>query len=483
MNASEPTSAPSRFRQFSLRSLLGVILLCGIGLGLWTVYIAPYQRQRQLVEKIAELKGVATTEAVPTFWSRVFGDEFFINIVFIQLNDAKITDAWMSNLRDVPQLRELYLVSTPVGDAGLAHIASLEHLRLLSLVGTKTTDAGLAYLQGLNKLEELYLNQTQVTDEGLASLANLTALKELGLQGCPVGDTGLERLEGLSDLEGLNLRDTQVTDKGIASLSGLSMLSQLHLDNTDVTEACLADLKKLPQLMEVTTSGTNILPSALREAFPAFDEHRLAKKLTEPTVIEFTETPLTDVILYLKDYHRTEIWLNRQALREAGIREEVREHVSVTSKISQKPLHEALEQVLEPTGLKCIVRTGLLTVTTKTDAANKTPRLRLKPGEKLSRKLSQALYSPAVVEFFKTPLTHVSLYLSDYLKTDITIMEGTDAVDAAKLLVTQNLHGIPVADVLELIFYDLDVHGVIENNTIYLYRGPAPKRESNAQKG
>jgi hypothetical protein len=129
-----PASHPSqngRWRQFSLRSLLVLILLCAVGLALWSIYIEPYRRQRGLVEKIADLKGVVTTESVPTFWSRVFGDDFFINIVLI---------------------------------------------RFLVISATKVTDAGMVSVQNLHKLESLGLNRTSVIDEGLASPTSCLSL-------------------------------------------------------------------------------------------------------------------------------------------------------------------------------------------------------------------------------------------------------------------------------------------------------------------
>jgi hypothetical protein len=470
MAATPPsTSPPSRWRQFSLRSLLLLILLCGIGLGLWSVYIAPYQRQRRLVEQIAELKGVATTETVPTSWSSIFGEGFFINIVRIEAPGTQIDDAWMANMRDVPRLRELNLSLTPIGDAGLAHVTRLEDLQSLWLGGTKVTDAGLVHIQALRKLEWLSLAETNVTDQGLASLANLNRLKRLYLEGCPVGDGGMRHIEGLVDLEWLDLRGTRITDESISRLVAHPKLATLLLDNTDVTEACLADLKKLPALMEVSTSGTHIIPSALREALPKLHEKKLAIKLAEPTLIEFVETPLQDLATYLEDYHRTEIRLDRRGLDEVGVKLDS----PITKTVRGKPLSEGLREILEAKGLKCGMHYGVLMITNEA-RGDPPPRLILKPGEKLSRKFSAALYAPMAIDFTQTPLVDGLAYVSDYLKTDVVLTEGAFPAGFGQTAITHTSR-IRAADGLELLFHELDVHGVIEINMIRIYPGPVPE--------
>jgi hypothetical protein len=488
MSAASPsTSPPSRWRQFSLRSLLLLILLCGVGLGLWSICIEPYRRQQRLVEQIAELKGVATTEAVPTSWSSIFGEGFFINIVSIRAPRTQIDDAWMAHLRDTPRLRELILNWTPIGDAGLAHIARLKDLQSLWLNGTKATDAGLIPVQGLRKLEWLSLADTKVTDQGLASLANLNRLKQLDLRGCPIGDAGMRHIQSLSNLEALDLLDTQVTDEGIARLTGLTRLGSLLLDNTDVTEACLADLKKLPALKETSTAGTHILPSALRKAFPRLVDRKLEQALAEPTLLEFIETPLSDVVSYLGDYHKVEIFLDRRSLRDAGIKHDMPITVTTPSRRVQingiwrregaTTLEAALRKILDPRGLKCVSGYGVLLITTKESPPHSPPRLILQPGERLSRTFSQALYAQMPIEFIETPLADVLAYISDVLKTDVQLADGAFAPGFSQIGISQTTR-LPAADGLELLFHELDVYGVIENKTIHVFPGPVPREEA-----
>ena len=48
-------------------------------------------------------------------------------------------------------------------------------------------------------------------------------------------------------------------------------------------------------------------------------ERKIREALNQPTQIEFVETPLKDVIDYLKDLHHIEIQLDTSALKEAGV--------------------------------------------------------------------------------------------------------------------------------------------------------------------
>lgn len=466
---SKPQSVPSHaqcWRQFSLRSLMVLTLLCCVGLALWTIYVEPYRRQQRLAARIVGLKGEVGTEAVPTFWSRLFGEEFFVNIVRITAEKMPVDDEWMVNLRDTPMLRHLYVPKADISDSGLAHLARLEHLQGLDVGGTRISDAGLAAVQGLHRLQHLGVRNTRVSDAGLALLVNLHRLKGLELASCPITDAGLAHLAALADLEHLDLRDTGVTDAGIARLVSLKKLTTLQLDNTEVTEASLAHFQQLPVLQNVSAAGSHILPAVLHAAFPSLEERIVRRALTDRTVIEFIDTPMQDVVDYLKDYHKIEIQLNRRKVNERIIKG----YIPVTQILRGKSLREALDVMLPPLELKHVIRYGVLMITTKDDADAWRPRLVLKPGEDLSRQLSTALYANTPIEFVETPLSGICGYLSDM---GIPMHVAEASLDPADPLVTHNSR-ISAGDALELLFYELDLHGVIENNTIHVHRGPVP---------
>jgi hypothetical protein len=118
----------------------------------------------------------------------------------------------------------------------------------VAVVGSDSTTRGtvpaLVHLRGLTGLRELYLNNTRVTDAGLVHLRGLTRLYRLSLQNTQVTDVGLVHLLGLTGLHVLSLDNTQVSDAGLTHLQGMAQLQWLDLSNTPISEAGVAQLQK-----------------------------------------------------------------------------------------------------------------------------------------------------------------------------------------------------------------------------------------------
>ena len=89
------------------------------------------------------------------------------------MSDCKITDAALTHVRELPNLKELGLRNCQITDAGLANLEPLHKLNYLILDGTKITDAGLARVRNLNGLRYLSLINTRVSDAGLENLKGL----------------------------------------------------------------------------------------------------------------------------------------------------------------------------------------------------------------------------------------------------------------------------------------------------------------------
>ncbi len=100
----------------------------------------------------------------------------------------------------------------------------------------------------------------------------------------------------------------------------------------------------------------------------AGDDSPGAKKIREaldsPTQFEFMETPLQDVIDYLKNLHKIEIQLDTRALKDIGIGTDA----PVTRNMKGVTLKEALQFVLRDLGLTYIVTKEVLLITTPEEA-------------------------------------------------------------------------------------------------------------------
>jgi len=179
---------PKRRRryQFSLRTLLVFMLLCGAGLGWLAMKMQRAKRQREAVEGIREAGGgvfydyqLDETSALipgaqpsaPVWLRESLGDDFFCDVTVVGVwRSTHITDAELENVKVLTSLERLDLGFTHVTDAGLGHLEGLSSLEVLYLTNTLVTDAGLKHLKGLMGLQVLWLEGTQVTDEGVKKL-------------------------------------------------------------------------------------------------------------------------------------------------------------------------------------------------------------------------------------------------------------------------------------------------------------------------
>ena len=135
-------------------------------------------------------------------------------VVKVDLNNAKITDADLVHLEKFTELEWLDVRVTPIGDEGVAHLAGLRKLKFLNIFRTNLTDKGLATLSGLVNLETLLMGGTKVTDVGLSNLDRMSKLRKLSVFRTAISDTGLKSIEKLGALEVLLLGESKVTEQG-----------------------------------------------------------------------------------------------------------------------------------------------------------------------------------------------------------------------------------------------------------------------------
>jgi len=233
MNNSRPPKPKRRWYQFSLRILLVFMLVCGAGLGWLAMKMQRAKRQRENVKAIRMTGGMVLYDyefddtgrfipgaqpTAPVWLRKTLGNDFFCDVIDVNLNCTQVTDAGLEHLNIFTSLRWLELHGTQVTDAGLEHLKTLTGLIRLQLGETQVTDAGLVHLKGLTSLEVLYLGHTRVTDAGLEHLKEFTSLEELHLWNTRVTDAGLDHLKRLTKLQRLDLTDTDVTDEGIRTI-------------------------------------------------------------------------------------------------------------------------------------------------------------------------------------------------------------------------------------------------------------------------
>ena len=234
--STQPLKPKRRWYQFSLMTLLIVMVLCCFAFA----WIGSRMRQaRENRERVAAVEeAVAAIEKLDGWVNRKYEErrpqtwleEQFddpggaddpigvLKVTEVLLSGTLVTDASLEHLKGLTNLEALVIEHTNVTDAGLVHLKGLTNLRILEFNGTRVTDAGLEHLDGLTNLETLHLDEADITDAGLDHLKGLISLQALYLYGTEVTDAGLEHLSGLTKLRVLDLTETKVTDAGVKKL-------------------------------------------------------------------------------------------------------------------------------------------------------------------------------------------------------------------------------------------------------------------------
>jgi hypothetical protein len=93
-------------------------------------------------------------------------------------------------------------------------------------------------------------------------------------------------------------------------------------------------------------------------------EAKLYDALKGPTTLEFAETPLSDVIDYLKDLHGIEIQLDSKSVGKVGAATDT----PISETVKGVPLEAALQRILRKVNLGYVVQDDVLLITSASDA-------------------------------------------------------------------------------------------------------------------
>ena len=167
--------------QFSLRGLLGVMVLAALGLG----WIAGERRkvwlEKRAVEEIERLGGVvlrngegrfagAPTSEAELWKEWLFGEEYCRPVMSVEFKPGVGSEA-VALLGPLRELRLLTLAGARIGDEEVSAILEHSGLEALDLSATDITDVGAERLAELPELTDLSLDHTAITERTLATLA------------------------------------------------------------------------------------------------------------------------------------------------------------------------------------------------------------------------------------------------------------------------------------------------------------------------
>jgi hypothetical protein len=160
----------------------------------------------------------------------------------LDLSRTAITDRSLELISNLPNLESLSLASTLITDDGLEHLRKCRSLRRLNLMWTNTGDGAIRTLAGHPHLTHFW-SGNNVTDEGLAALHDLPVFETWH-----DGNADIKLLDYETQPNQLTLRG-RFTERGFANLRGLDGLFGLAIESSIAfTPAGVRHLTSLPHL-------------------------------------------------------------------------------------------------------------------------------------------------------------------------------------------------------------------------------------------
>ena len=277
-----------RFFRFTLRSLIGMMIVVCLVSAAIPIWLKPLRTQHAAAVEIERLGGNAFECHGPAYrddlecrypkWLQsAFGREMFQTINYASLTGRHVRDKDLCHLRSLPRLEILTIENCHITDDGIANLKQLDLLQSLRIENVPITDQSLKHIACLPKLSYLSLESTNITDDGIADLCRIATLRHLNLSHTAITDRAVAMLASCASIESLSLNGTRITDEGLRALQELKELDEISLDDTAVTDLGLTHLKNCKVLRRIHLDGAKITDSGaeqLKKALPGIDMFR-----------------------------------------------------------------------------------------------------------------------------------------------------------------------------------------------------------------
>lgn len=208
----------------------------------------------------ADLLRLNTLDVANRNISSLAGLEQTVNIEVLNVSGNPISDADLDVIAKFPLMYNLIITECPrITDAGMLRLGGLHRVHILWLSYLKIQGPGLQIVRNMRELKQLYINFTQVTDEWIAPVAELPELDILMIRGAShLTDAALRSLSASRSIRHLSAGEIQgITDAGIAELGRMRQLQSLELYRLDnVTANGYRLLKACPMLEELQIGGS-----------------------------------------------------------------------------------------------------------------------------------------------------------------------------------------------------------------------------------
>ena len=192
-------------------------------------------------------------------------------------------DPLVAQLSSLAQLRNLFLLDSPVTPSHLSEIVGNSNIKLLALRGKWVTDEHMLTLPPEN-LTQLSLSDTLLTNNAVRYLASMSKLQELTIARTPgIQDPDLQLWSKLP-LRRLNILEVPIGDNSLTRLETSTELQELTISECAITDNALMRLPRFPQLRKLNIGGNSITDSGINQ-LSFLDLELLAIHETETTAL------------------------------------------------------------------------------------------------------------------------------------------------------------------------------------------------------
>lgn len=158
-------------------------------------------------------------------------------LVHLNIENAKITDGFLTCVGRLVLLQRLTLKDTAITDAGLLQLGALQSLRLLDLTNTFVTDDGISVCSKMPYLSRVLLGGTKV--KGSVCFKFLEGLQNLivvDLSHTAINDVEISLIESLRHVEVLDISGTDISDEGVEAICKMDAIRLVYMEDTRITE-------------------------------------------------------------------------------------------------------------------------------------------------------------------------------------------------------------------------------------------------------
>ena len=226
-----------RFK-LSLRAMLILLTLLGIGLGLFGARWNKARLQRIASENVRMLASsggyvdvsydrssdfgddyvrTPTGWIVPMWFVNLLGEDFFFEVMDVAIQDVDLSKPAALDGVQLDSFTQIYFHGCTFGPEAIETLASYKQLSDLSLCNCGIADEDLEKIAQLPNLKRLnlftfqrYANPNQIGLSGLREIAKLKTLTQIELVNLSLNGTWLEPLSTLSALEHLDVRTNRL---------------------------------------------------------------------------------------------------------------------------------------------------------------------------------------------------------------------------------------------------------------------------------